>query len=417
MDLPMRRPTRVMRFIARLNVGGPARHVVWLTEALGSGALAEEFTPLLVTGTVPPGEVDMGEFAAAHGVTPIIVPSVSREMSSRDPFAIWHVWRLMVRLRPDIVHTHTAKAGAVGRLAGLLYRFFTPSILLLRPRRCKFVHTYHGHVFRHYYDERKTRLVLFVERLLARLNTDRIVVLGDQQLREIRDTFAVGRPEQYVVVPLGIELQGLAVPSGKGAALRAEWGIEPGETVVGIVGRLAAIKNHDLFLRVAARASNGTRFVVYGDGGEHDQLVRRAAELQIEERVVFAGTRAADEIYASLDVAMLTSRNEGTPLAIIEAMAAGKPVVSTSVGGVVDLLGAVEERIETAGSFFEVRERGLTARSDDAEGLSGALEHLLHHEALRRRLVGRARAYVQQTHTRQRLVNDIVAVYRGLADR
>jgi glycosyltransferase involved in cell wall biosynthesis len=350
--------------------------VVWLHEALASGALAEEFTPLLVTGTVPPGEVDMRTFAAAHGVTPIIVPSVSREMSLLDLVAVWDVWRLMVRVRPDIVHTHTAKAGAVGRLAGLLYRFFTPSILLLRPRRCKFVHTYHGHVFRHYYGATKTRIFLFPERLLARLNTDRIIVLGEQQLREIRDTFAIGRPDQYVTVPLGIDVHDLDVDSTRGAALRAAWGIDAGETVVGIVGRLAAIKNHDLFLRVAARSSNGTRFVVYGDGGERDRLIHRAAELKIDDRIVFAGTRDADEIYASLDVAALTSRNEGTPLAIIEAMAAGKPVVSTAVGGVVDLLGAVEQRIETDGSFFEIRERGLTARSDDAEGFSGALEHL-----------------------------------------
>ena len=414
MTLP---PTRVMRFIARLNVGGPARHVVWLHEALAGGALAEEFTPLLVTGTVPPGEVDMQAFAAAHGVTPIVVPSVSREMSLSDLVAIWDVWRLMVRLRPDVVHTHTAKAGSVGRLAGLLYRFFTPSLLLLRPRRCKFVHTYHGHVFHHYYSATKTRLFLFVERLLARLNTDRIIVLGEQQLREIRDTYAIGRPDQYVIVPLGIEMQDLDVPSGKGAALRAAWGIDTRETVIGIVGRLAAIKNHDLFLRVAARSSNGTRFVVYGDGGERDQLVHRAAELKIDDRIVFAGTREADEIYASLDVVALTSRNEGTPLAIIEAMAAGKPVVSTAVGGVVDLLGAVEQRIEADGSFFEIRERGLTARSDDAEGFSSALEHLLHDEALRRRLVERGKAYVNRVHTRQRLVNDIVTVYRGLADR
>lgn len=410
-----RTPTRVMRFIARLNVGGPARHVVWLHEALAADAYAEEFTPLLVTGTVPPGEVDMRPFAAAHGVTPIIVPSMSREMSVRDLFAVWDVWRLMVQARPDLVHTHTAKAGAVARLAGLLYRFFTPSILWLRPRQCKFVHTYHGHIFRHYYGAMKTRVVLFVERLLARLNTDRLIVLSEQQLREIRDTFGVGRPEQYVTVPLGIDVNDFNVDSGKGAVLRAECGIGARETVVGIVGRLAAIKNHDLFLRVAARSTNGTRFVVYGDGGERDRLVQRAAELKIEDRIIFAGTRRADEIYASLDVAALTSRNEGTPLAIIEAMAAGKPVVSTAVGGVVDLLGAVEQRIETGGSFFEIRERGLTAPSDDAAGFSSALEHLLHDEILRRRLVERGKAYVNQRHTKQRLIDDIVGLYRELA--
>lgn len=405
---------RVMRLIARLNVGGPARHVVWLNEALAADEFRDEFEPLLVTGTVPDGEVDMTSFAAARGVTPIIVPSMSREMSAHDLLAVWDVWRLMVRSRPDIVHTHTAKAGAVGRLAGLLYRFVTPSTLLLRPRRCRFVHTYHGHIFRHYYGATKTRIVLFIERLLARINTDRLIVLGEQQLHEIRDTFAIGRPEQYAIVPLGMDFSVLHGKSDTGAALRATWGIGATETVVGIVGRLAAIKNHDLFLRVAARTKGSTRFVVYGDGGERDRLVDRAAELGIENRVVFAGTCEVDEIYASLDVAALTSRNEGTPLAIIEAMAAGKPVISTAVGGVVDLLGPVERRVTANGSFFEIRERGLTASSDDVAGFAAGLEHLLHDEPLRRRLIERGKLYVERMHTKQRLVDDIVGIYREL---
>ena len=409
-----RRPMRVMRLIARLNVGGPARHVVWLQEALAADELGHEFEPLLVTGTVPEGEVDMTAFAAARGVTPIVVPSMSREMSAHDFIAVWDVWRLMVRLRPDIVHTHTAKAGAVGRLAGLLYRFVTPSILLLRPRRCRFVHTYHGHIFRHYYGPMKTRIVLFIERLLARINTDRLIVLGEQQLHEIRDTFAIGRPEQYAIVPLGLDFSVLHGKADTGAALRASWGIGATETVVGIVGRLAAIKNHDLFLRVAALANNSVRFVMYGEGGERDHLVHRAAELGIEDRVIFAGTREADEIYASLDVVALTSRNEGTPLAIIEAMAAGKPVISTAVGGVVDLLGPVEQRIAANDSFFEIRERGITASSDDAVGFAAGLEHLLHDDLLRRRLIERGKAYVERTHTKQRLIDDIVRIYREL---
>jgi glycosyltransferase involved in cell wall biosynthesis len=409
-----RKPMRVMRLIARLNVGGPAQHVVWLNEALAGHELGGEFTPLLVTGTVPDGEEDMGAFAAARGVLPVIIPSMSREMSARDFFAVWDVWRLMVRLRPDIVHTHTAKAGAVGRLAGLLYRFLTPSMLLLRSRRCRFVHTYHGHIFRHYYGARKTRLVLFIERLLARINTDRLIVLGQQQLHEIRDTFGVGRREQYVIVPLGIDAATLSVKSAAGAELRAAWGVRAEEIVVGIVGRLTGIKNHDLFLRVAARTPDVARFVAYGDGEDRERLMLRAAELGIADRVVFAGTRTAEEIYASLDIAALTSLNEGTPLAIIEAMAAGKPVISTAVGGVVDLLGAVEQRVAENGSFFEIRERGLTAPSDDTAAFVAGLNRLLADEPLRRRLIERGRTYVEQTHTKQRLVADIIGIYRGL---
>ncbi len=402
------RAIRVLRLIARLNVGGPARHVVWLNQALS----AEGLETLLVTGTVPAGEEDMSDFAAARGVTPVVIPSMSRELSPRDFSTIWQLWRLMVRFGPDIVHTHTSKAGAVGRIAGLLYRFFTPAALLGRPRRVHFVHTYHGHVFRGYYGFWKTRLFLAVERILARLNTDRIVVLSAQQLGEIRDDFGVGRREQFVVVPLGIDFDDLRGDSRAGEALREELGIGRGETVVGIVGRLTPIKNHDLFLRVAARERQRARFVIYGDGGDRAMLECRAAN------VIFAGTRDAGEIYASLDVVALTSRAEGTPLAIIEAMASGKPVISTAVGGVVDLLGRVEERVVAGtGAIFEVRERGMTAASDDEVGFAAGLKHLLCDEALRRRLTERSRAYVEKTHSKERLVMDILRCYRELLAR
>jgi len=384
---------RVLRLITRLNVGGPARHVVWLNEALA----ANGDNALLVAGTVPPGEEDMTEFATAHGVSPVVIPSMSRELSLGDLATIWHLWRLMVRFRPDIVHTHTAKAGAVGRIAGLLYRLTSRA----RPR---FVHTYHGHVFHSYYGAWKTRFFLAIERMLARLNTDRIVVLSEQQLHEIHDEFGVGRLEQFVVVPLGIHFNDLR----GGNDLREELGIKPGKPVAGIVGRITAIKNHDLFLRVAERTRDLARFVVFGDGGDRPQLESR------KTNVLFAGTRKARDIYASLDIVALTSKNEGTPLALIEAMACGKPVISTAVGGVVDLLGSVEERVEENGAIFEIRERGITAASDDDAGFSAGLTRLLLDAPLRQRLAGRGRSYVEKTHSKERLVIDILRLYRDL---
>ncbi|HEY6140929.1 MAG TPA: glycosyltransferase [Thermoanaerobaculia bacterium] len=369
---------RVLRIIARLNVGGPARHVVWLSEGLARDGVET----LLVTGTVPPGEDDMSGFAAAHGVRPHVIPSMSRELSPRDVVSIWKLWRLMVRFRPDVVHTHTAKAGAVGRIAGLLYRVVSRG-------RSLFVHTFHGHVFHGYASPWKTRMFLAIERALARLNTDRIVVLSEQQRREIHETYRVGRGEQFVVIPLGIEP--ISIPESRH------------ETTVGIVGRIAPIKNHEMFLRVAERLRGAARFVVYGDGAERARLeksARGAAE--------FAGTRDAAEIYAAIDVLALTSRNEGTPLAIIEAMAAGVPVVATAVGGVVDLLGAVEE---TRGGF-EIRERGITAASDDDAGFAAGLRFLLDDATLRARFAGRGRAWVEKTHTKERLLADIIRLYR-----
>src|SRR5947207_1783445 len=178
---------KVLRIIARLNVGGPARHVVWLTQ----GLRAAGYETLLVTGFVPTGEDDMNYSAAVAGVAPITVPQMSREISLNDELTVWKLYRLMNRERPDIVHTHTAKAGTVGRVAGLMYRWLTPATLIGRPRPCRFVHTYHGHVFHSYYGRFKTNLFVAIERALAKFATDRIIVISEQQRREINEEFRI----------------------------------------------------------------------------------------------------------------------------------------------------------------------------------------------------------------------------------
>src|SRR6476646_2919392 len=167
---------KIVRVIARLNVGGPAKYVVWL-----SNLNAAEWKTLLVAGTVPPGEDDMGYFATELGITPLFVPEMSREISLKDALTVWKLYQLFRRERPDIIHTHTAKAGTVGRVAGLFYRWLTPRALIGQPRACRFVHTYHGHIFHSYYGPLKTRLFLTIEKLLARFATDRIVVISEQQ--------------------------------------------------------------------------------------------------------------------------------------------------------------------------------------------------------------------------------------------
>ncbi|HEX7956416.1 MAG TPA: glycosyltransferase, partial [Pyrinomonadaceae bacterium] len=192
---------KVLRIIARLNVGGPAKHVAWLTAGLrGRGV-----EMLLVAGVVPPGEDDMTYFAESLGVRPLVIPEMSREVSPKDALTVWKLYRLFLRERPDLVHTHTAKAGTVGRAAGLLYRWLTFGALLGRPRRVRFVHTYHGHIFHSYYGRARTRLFLAIERALARLATDRVVVISPQQYREIHEQFGVGRAAQFRIIPLGLD--------------------------------------------------------------------------------------------------------------------------------------------------------------------------------------------------------------------
>lgn len=399
---------RIVRIIARLNVGGPARHVVWLTSALNT----DEFESVLITGSVPAGEDDMSSFAEEHDVRPIFFREMSREISPADVVTIWKLFRFFRRYRPHIIHTHTAKAGAAGRIAGALYRWITPS-----SRRCHIIHTFHGHIFHSYYGKAKTAAFLWIERALARV-TDRIVVLSPQQLEEIHDRFRVGRRDQFRVVPLGIDMSALLLAPDQNR-LRSELGVSADETMIAIVGRLVEVKNHRMFLRVAKRFKDAgptqrARFVIFGDGAIREDLEAFARELGLGADVIFAGTRPAPEIYRSSDVIVLTSLNEGTPLTIIEAMAAGRPVVSTAIGGVIDLLGTVTERVVEPDGRYEVRQRGLTAGSNDVEGFTAALRRVLSDAPLRALAVDRARAFALGTFSKDRLVADIMNLYREL---
>ncbi|MGQ0761886.1 MAG: glycosyltransferase [Acidobacteriota bacterium] len=407
---------KILRIIARLNVGGPARHVVWLTD----GLRANGYDTMLVTGVVPPGEDDMTYFARSAGVTPHVIPQMSREISVRDALASWKLFRLMLRERPDLVHTHTAKAGTVGRVAGLLYRWLTPAALFGKPRACRFVHTYHGHVFHSYYGPAKTKLFLTIERALARLVTDRIIVVSEQQRREINENFRVGTPEQFAVVPLGLDLSSFSGWQAKRSRLREELSASDDELLIGIVGRLTEIKNHALFLRAAVRVreldrssshQRRMRFVIVGDGSLRRTLEEQARELGLADDVVFVGTREDPEFfYPALDVVALTSHNEGTPLTLIEAMANARPVVSTAVGGVVDLLGA---RLAD-GAGHTVCERGISVKSGDVEGFAEGLTRLGQDEGLRKEIGGRGREFVARNYAKERLLADMSRLYEEL---
>lgn len=407
---------KIVRIIARLNVGGPARHVVWLTAGL------KNCETLLVAGTVPPGEDDMGYFAAEAGIRPHFIPEMSREISVKDAVTIWKLYRLFLRERPDVVHTHTAKAGTVGRIAGILYRWLTPAALIGRPRPCRFVHTYHGHIFHSYYGSLKTRLFLAIEKVLARTATDRIITISPQQFHEIHETFGVGRAGQFAVVPLGLDTSVFAKWQERRDRLRDELNASAQDTLVGIVGRLTEIKNHELFLNSVAhyKRTHGTenekgrvRFVIIGDGQLRRALEAQAGALGISDVITFTGTRNDPEnFYPALDVVALSSRNEGTPLTLIEAMANARACVATAVGGVSDLFG--KEREENAQSSYTVCERGILVRPADVEGLSNAVARLVEDETLRRKLGERGLEFVTQNYSKARLLADIENLYKEL---
>jgi glycosyltransferase involved in cell wall biosynthesis len=373
-----------MRIIARLNIGGPAIHTILLTETMR----AHGFETTLVAGICDPTEGDMLPLATSKGVEPVILPRLGRSLSlGNDLRTLLDLYRLMRRVRPEIVHTHTAKAGTVGRLAAWLAR--VPVV----------VHTFHGHVLRGYFGRLQTRFFIEVERALARI-TDRILVLGEPQLAELRG-FGIGRRKQFRCVPLGLELEPFLKCERLRGHFRRELGVDDTVPLIGIVARLVPIKAHTDFLRAAQRLSArrpDARFVIVGDGELRGTLEATTAELGLEERVTFTGFRDdLPTIYADLDVVALTSYNEGLPVTIIEGLAAARPVVATDVGAVCDLV--------------EPGKTGRLVSPGDWEGLADGMLALLENpdEAASMGLAGRRKVYPELSI--DRLVRDVAEIY------
>lgn len=358
---------RICRVITRLNIGGPAQHVVLL-----ASGLSERFETLLVSGREEMEEGNMLDFARAKGFQPLLIPELGREIRPlHDLIAFAKLYRLFKRWRPHIVHTHTAKAGALGRLAARLAE--VPII----------VHTFHGHIFDGYFSPWKSRLFLEIEQLLAGLTT-RIVVLSEGQRQELL-RLHVGTPDKLSVLPLGLELDRFLHGKRQDGRLRKELGFSEEERLVGIVGRLVPIKGHALFLQAAKRILKkvpSCRFPIIGDGPLREELERLASTLGLDGVVHFLGwQRDLERIYADLDLCVLSSLNEGTPLSILEAMAAGVPVVAADVGGVGDLV--------------LHNETGLLVRPGDPEALAEAVLELLEDPKRLQEMgeAGRRRAY------------------------
>jgi len=320
------RPIKILRIIARLNIGGPAIHVSLLTAKLNDA----EYQSMLVCGSIEPGEGDMSYYAEQHGVRPFIVPELSRSLNPiRDLRTLWKLWRVIRREKPDVVHTHTAKAGFVGRWAAKLAG--VPVI----------VHTFHGHVFEGYFGSRKTQMFIGLERFTSRI-TDVILTLTEGLRRELVDKYHITRPERITVLPLGLDLQPFADTPRKSGVFRQAWGIAPDAPLVGISGRFVTVKNHALFVEAAAKihaARPDARFVMIGDGELRAQVEAQIDALGLREVVIITGwLRDLTVAYADMDVFVISSVNEGTPVTIIEALSAGCPVVATRVGGLADLL-------------------------------------------------------------------------------
>ena len=387
-------PIAVVRAITRLNIGGPSIQATRLSALDRDG-----FETTLLHGRLGEGEGDMS-YLIAPGSRAIYVETLCRPLSPINDLRAWlRLVREMRRARPRIVHTHMAKAGLVGRLAAAFYNLSRGGA-----PRARVIHTYHGHVLEGYFSPMMTRLFISLEQLLARF-TDRIVAISPAIERELRDQFRIGRADQYRVIPLGFDLSAFAaVNAATRVRARLDLNLSADADVICTVGRLTAIKQHRLFLEtVAAVAAVRPNLIalIAGDGELRPELEHYAGELGIGGRVRFLGWRRdLATIYAASDVFLLTSRNEGTPVALIEAMASGIPGVSTDVGGVKDVI--VSEQA------------GARVAEHRADALAAPIVRYLADSGLRVESGRLARAAVLDRFSLDRLVADVRTLYRDL---
>jgi glycosyltransferase involved in cell wall biosynthesis len=382
---------KILRVIARLNMGGPALHVAYLT----AGLRERGYDTTLVAGTLARGEDSMSFVAEGLGVNVVSIPELGREISPvRDLLATVRLAALIRRERPQILHTHTAKAGTVGRVAALLAGRARPPIV---------VHTFHGHVLHGYFGRLRSRLFLLLERWLARHTTTLIAV--SPQVRDDLVALGVAAPDRFAVVRLGIELgERVGVAENGRDETRRYLGIPEGRFAVGWVGRMTPVKRTDDvlegFRQLRERGIAATLCLV-GDGPDRPSLEERAHELGVMRETLFLGYQEdVGALYAAFDALVLPSANEGTPVSVIEALAAGTPVVATRVGGVPDVI--------------RDREDGFLVEPGAADELADRLEELARDPALRDRLGAAGRERVLPRYAVARLVDDIDSLYRSL---
>lgn len=405
-----RAPLRILLLITRLNIGGPAVQVVTLANALSSPL----YKILLVSGILPDGEGDMSYIADGLGVRPTYIPELSREISPiRDIRTLIRLLHLIRQFRPDIIHTHTAKAGTVGRTAAIL-----ANVLRLSGRKIRIVHTFHGHTFYGYFGRKKTLLFKSIERILSRF-TDRIIAISPSQKEDLCRKYAIAKEARVRVVPLGLDLSRFSNPKVERSGFALRWrSDDDGEVfVAAAIGRLTEIKNPRMVLSVAQilksrGLENRFRFLLIGDGEQKQALQSQARSDRLEKMVFFTGwQREIETVYPCLDAVLLTSLNEGTPVSLIEAMASGKPIIATDVGGVRDLMGRQKSRSPRG---FRIMENGIFVDSGDAEAMAEALVHMEKNREAFHYRAGENRCEVIRRFDVNRAAKEHLLLYRSL---
>lgn len=381
---------KVLRIINRFNLGGPTYNATFLARFL-----TQDYETLLVGGVHDKGEIDSLHIPEKYGVKPIILSNMHRTLNPlNDLKTFFQLVKIIREFKPDIVHTHAAKAGALGRIAAWYCK--VPVI----------VHTYHGHVFHSYFSRFVTKIVLFVERFLARLSTA-IVTISPKQFEEIVHQHKICSSEKAHIVRLGFDLQQFNDKRNEcRIEIREKYAITHEEVAIAIIGRLAPIKNHALFLESLTLLKNNPstyKVFIVGDGSEKENVLQKIATLPkaIKERIVFTSwIKDIATFNSGMDIICLSSDNEGTPVSLIEAQASGVAVVSTNVGGVEDII--------------KDGETGFIVPKKNKELFSERLDELIHNTALRLKMGENGWKNVKNTYDYTILVKNMEHLYNQL---
>ncbi|RYF80511.1 MAG: glycosyltransferase, partial [Chitinophagaceae bacterium] len=328
---------KVLRILNRMAVGGPVLNATYLTKYL-----SPEFETLLVVGAKEDHEKSASFIAQQLGLDVVTIPQMKRAVHPANDFSAFQSIRKLIRdFQPDVVHTHASKPGVLGRLAASIEG--VPAI----------VHTFHGHTFNSYFNSLKSNFYINTERFLSK-KSSAIIAISDTQKKELVEDFRIAPEEKFRMIQLGLDLDKFTINQDeKRAKFRSEFGLSKDEIAIGIVGRLVPVKNHSLFLEALSHVLKNTtkkvRAFIVGDGESRAGLEAKATALGIQfsteddtvhsHPLIFTSWRSdVDVINAGVDIVALTSLNEGTPVSLIEAQAANKPIVSTRVGGIGDIV-------------------------------------------------------------------------------
>lgn len=391
---------KVLRIINRFNLGGPTFNAALLTKYM-----EPEYETLLIGGKEQATEESSKFILDELGIEPHLIEEMQRDVGLKNDRAAYKKIKQIIKtFKPDIIHTHASKAGAIGRTAGIAYG------------KAKMVHTFHGHVFHSYFGKLKTNVYKNIERTLA-LKTDKIVAISNRQKLELSKKYRICSEDRIEVIPLGFDLNKFNKnQEQKRIDFRREYNIDENEIAIGIIGRLVPIKNHKLFINaihnIISKTDKNVRAFIVGDGSESEPLKQFTKDLGLDFlNGNFAPDKKAtihftswikdiDKVNAGMDIIALSSLNEGTPVSLIEAQASSKPIVSTKVGGVSNIV----IQNETA----------LLAKNDDLEDFSNQLLRLVNDDELRNSMGHLGWEHVREKFHFTRLVNDMDNLYQNL---